>query len=398
MRKYVSFSRAAICASVLTLFVLCAHGAAAEIFAQPVFRVDAGRPTQDKPQSKLWFAHGSWWAWLPVEGGSSVWKRSAEGWQRQTYLDSSLKGFPGQADVWADRDTATAVLVAPDRLAVVQLRWNGPAQRYALATPPSTLRVPPVQPPAEGIETATIARDGRSRWWIAYNWQREMFVRHSIGASTREWSNPIAVSTAKADADDICTIVALPGSVAVVWSDQDHDAVYFREHDDGASPEAWKPIETAASGGRTADDHLHTAVAEDGTLYIATKNSVDAMDQPQLVLRIRDPKGKWRNLPYAPRTKAGEPSRPIVLLGRSSRLLLIHSLYHKDGLEPRRDVIVWQTTARQPVDLTPKAAILLDSDGLLNNVTGSKAAPPEGQPQLVLASDPEGRVFEAQLR
>lgn len=398
MRKCVLSGRALARVSALVLFGLGVQAIAAEMLAKPVFQVDVDRPTEDKPQSKLWFAHGAWWAWLPVQNGSSVWKRSTEGWRRESHLDSALKGLPGKADVWADSDTATAILVAPDRLAVVALRWDAKARRYQLAATPATLSMPPLQPPDEGIETATIARDGRGRWWIAYNWQREMFVRHSIGETTREWSKPIAVSTAKANADDICTIVALPGSVAVVWSDQDHDAVYFRQHDDAAPSEAWKPIETAASGGRTADDHLNTAVAEDGTLYIATKNSVDAMDQPQLVLRIRDPKGTWRNLPYAPRTKAGEPSRPIVLLGGPDRLLLLHSIYRKDGLEPRRDVIVWQSTGRHSLDLTPNAALLLDSGGQLNNVTGTKATLPAGQPWIVLASDVEGRVFEAQLQ
>lgn len=371
---------------------------AAEAYAQPVFQVNVDQPTKDKPQSKLWFAQGAWWAWLPVKGGSGVWKRSAEGWQRQAHLDSALRGLPGQADVLADRETATAVLVAPDRLAVVSLRWDEPARRYELAAAPVSLEMPPVQPPDEGIETATIARDGRGRWWVAYNWQRRMFVRHSIGEAIGAWSKPLAVSESKADADDICAIVALPGSVAVAWSDQAHDAIYFRQHDDGESPEAWKPIETAASGGRTADDHINMAVADDGKLFIATKNSVDALGQPQLVLRIRDPKGKWINLPYAPRTRAGEPSRPIVLLSGANRLLLIHSLYHKDGLDPRRDVIVWQSTARNSINLAPRAAVLLDSDGLLNNVTGAKAAPPAGQPWIVLASDAEGRVFEARVQ
>ncbi len=371
---------------------------AADGAAAPVFQVNADRPTKDKPQSKLWFAHGVWWAWLPVQGGSSVWKRRAEEWRRETHLDSALQGLPGQADVWADRDTATAVLVAPDRLAVVSLRWNAAARRYELAAAPVALATYPPQRPDEGIETATIARDGRGRWWVAYNWQREMFVRHSVEDSVRAWSEPFAVSAAKANADDICAIVALPGSVAVVWSDQDHDAVYFRQHEDGAAPEVWKPIETADSGGRTADDHISMAVAADGTLYIATKNSVDEMDKPQLVLRIRDPKGKWTNLPFAPLTSAGGPSRPIVLLGGANRLLLVYSLYHKDGLKPRVDAIVWQGTTRKVLDLGRKADVLLDSGGQLNNVTSLKGPLPSGQPWIVLASDPEGHIFEGRLR
>ena len=398
MKDSILISRRAACAGPLLLAGFGWKAIAADGKATPVFQVNVGGPTKDKPQSKLWFAQGVWWAWLPVQGGSSVWKRSAEGWRRETHLDSALQGLPGQADVWADRDSATAVLVAPERLAVVSLRWNAAARRYELAAAPSTLVTYPKQAPDEGIETATIARDGRGRWWVAYNWQREMFVRHSVDDSVRAWSEPIAVSAAKANADDICAIVALPGSVAVVWSDQDHDAVYFRQHEDGAAPEAWKPIETADSGGRTADDHISMAVAGHGTLYIATKNSVDAMDKPQFVLRIRDPKGKWTNLPFAPLTSAGGPSRPIVLLGGANRLLLVYSLYHKDGLKPRVDAIVWQGTTRKALDLGQKAAMLLDSGGQLNNATSLKGPLPAGQPWIVLASDPQGRIFEGRLR
>lgn len=397
--KSAAFGKSAACTILVALAIVCPQAVAAETYAQPVLQVDVANPTKDKPQSKLWSAHGAWWAWLPVKGGSSIWKRGSEGWQRQTHLDAVLKGLPGQADVWAERDTATAVLVQPDRLAVVSLQWSKASQRYELAGAPAILPMPPLQGKESGIETATISRDGRGRWWVAYNWQREMYVRHSSGKSTGEWSKPITVSAAKANADDLCTIVALPGSVAVVWSDQDHDAIYFRRHDDGASPNTWNSIETAASGGHTADDHLSTVVAEDGTLYIATKNSVDALGKPQLVLRIRDSKGKWTNIPYATWTNAGWPSRPIVQLEKdSNRLLLIHTLYRKDGLEPRRDVIVWQTSDRQPIDLSPTATLLLDSGARLNDATGAKGPLPAGQPGMILASDSDGRVFEAELR
>lgn len=365
---------------------------------RPVFTVGVPSPTKDKPQSKLWFAHGAWWAWLPVAQGSSVWKRTAEGWERQGHLDAALQGLPGQADVWADADSATAVLVAPDALAVVSLQWRQAAQRYELATPPAMLRTPPLPADEGGIETATIARDGRGRWWVAYNWQRGMFVRHSTDSTIAAWSAPIAVSTAKAADDDLCLIVALPGSIAVVWSDQAADAVYFRQHDDAASPETWKPIEAAASGGKTADDHLNAAVAEDGTLYLATKNSVDALGQRQLVLRIREPNGRWTHLPYAPRSAAGEPSRPIVLLAEGSeRLFLVHSMYGIDGAQPRRDGIAWQAADRRRIDLSATATPLLRAATRLNNVTGTKARLPAGHPWIVLASDEQGNVFEAQL-
>ena len=380
---------------IALLFATVCLAAGAE---RPVFRVDVPYPTKDKPQSKLWFARGTWWAWLPVRGGSGVWRRTDQGWQRQAHLDEALKGLPGQADVWADEDTATAVLVALDRLAVAGLRWDRGSQRYEADTPPATFRTPPLEGKEGGIETATIARDGRGRWWVAYNFRRDMFVRHSMGSVTGEWSEPMKVNMSQAAADDICAIVALPGSVGVMWSDQAQDAVFFRGHDDRAAPGTWGTIETVEKGGKTADDHIHLAVSRDGRLYAATKNSLDSVGKPQQVLRVRDRRGKWTNYPYALRTAEWQPSRPIVLLGGNPEaIFLIHTLYRMDGAVPRVDVIAWQTSNLSRLDVTPAARILLDIGGRPNDVTGSKRHLPPGQVWIVLASDQAGNVYEMRL-
>jgi hypothetical protein len=173
-----------------------------------VLEVDVPAPTKDKPQSKLWFAQGNWWAWLPVSGGSGIWRRTPSGWQRQAALDAALRGLPGQADVWAGATSVRAVLVEPKRLAVATLRWDTQDSRYRLDGEPH------VFDPGAETETATIARDGTGRWWIAYNALRRMWVRASL--SGRDWSGPIEVTRRSASADDICAIVALPGETGVL--------------------------------------------------------------------------------------------------------------------------------------------------------------------------------------
>jgi len=50
---------------------------------QPAFQLDVPNPTADKPQSKLWFARNSWWAWLLCQSGSIIWQRTPNGWQRK---------------------------------------------------------------------------------------------------------------------------------------------------------------------------------------------------------------------------------------------------------------------------------------------------------------------------
>jgi hypothetical protein len=385
-------TRAGVAGAALAI-ALCGLSTAAD---RPVFRVGVPYPTKDKPQSKLWFAHGAWWAWLPAPDGSSVWKRGAPGWERQTHLDRSLAGLPGQADVWADDVEVRAVLASPDRLAVIALLWDAQARRYEVTGAPAAFSTP--EPPGknEGIETATITRDSRRRWWIGYNWRSDMWVRSSPDG--RAWSEPIRVTAAKASEDDLCSVAALPDRVGVLWSDQAHDTVYARWHADRDPPDRWLPAEVVEQGGKNADDHIHAAVTADGALYVATKNSVDTIGKPQLVLRVRDPWGKWSNVPYALRTEKYHPSRPIALLGGDPlRLFLLHSMYRLDHPTPRQSTIAWQSTELPRLNLVPVAAPLLDAVTQLNDVTGCKSRLPAGQPWIVLASDQDGNVYEARL-
>ena len=80
--------------------------------ANPVFQVDYPSPTADKPQSKLWFVDGCWWALLPRASGPSLWQRTDSGWIEHTDVVRTFSGKPGRADVWLSMASVTAVAVA----------------------------------------------------------------------------------------------------------------------------------------------------------------------------------------------------------------------------------------------------------------------------------------------
>jgi hypothetical protein len=390
------------CIAMLTVASSCGwQRAAAEQSSpdKPVFQVDVANPTRDKPQSKLWFAHDSWWAWLPTRQGSGVWRRTTGGWQRQTDLDQSLVGLPRRADVRAEGDNVRAVLVDGRRLAVVALRYSAEHSTYRLIGQPVRFQVGNEEMNGE-IETATIARDGHDRWWIAYPWQRRMWVRSSRDASGCEWTEPIPIGREAAE-DDLCAIVSLPDVVGLVWSDQGREAMYFCPHKNGADSTAWGPIEEIDSGDKTADDHVHCAVGSNGTLYLATKNSVDRVGQAQLVLRVRHPDGRWENLPYAERTATAEPSRPIVLFADNPvRLFLLHTLYGRGTMDRQMNRIVWQSAPIRSLTasvLNTKGRPLIGPVAGINNVTGAKMTYPSREPVVVLASDPQGRIYEGRI-
>lgn len=393
---------------LLMAVVTAAHGAAAT--TQPSFQVDVPYPTTDKPQSKLWFSHDAWWALLPAKSGPTLWQRTFQGWREQASVRDQLRGKPGRADVWFDRDGATAATVAQNTLAVLRLTPAGSSAPNWSASCLAEWRVPSTEP----IETVTIARDGAGRWWIAApvmgtknpgtapakkaGVPRNVLVWTSMDAVTWQQLEPLASGIS---ADDICAITAAPGGVAVIWSDQIRDTVTARHHRDARAPALWEEPEIIAAGGKTADDHLHAALSSNGTLWVATKNSVDKTGMPQLVLRVRTPAGKWQNLSYAPRETGLEPSRPVVIATPDAGTMLLgHTVY--DIRQRDQGRIVFGRVEIEDAGVIQGALPVIAPDPALhsriNDITAPKAAFPPNAPWIVLASDAAGRVFEADLR
>jgi hypothetical protein len=201
--------------------------------------------------------------------------------------------------------------------------------------------------------------------------------------------------------DDICTIAAVPGGVGVIWADQVRDQVVMRRHLNGQPIDHWESPETAEAGNKTADDHLNTALAADSTLWVVTKNSVDKIGQPQLVLRIRSRQGQWTNKPYANLDSVNHPTRPVIIATDDPTVFLAgHTVY--DYTAPFRWHIVFgRVDTRQPSLLVnPRVVIYPDSlyKSQINDITDSKRPLPAGAPWIVLTSDKAGNVYEADLR
>ncbi len=393
--------------------------------APAAFRLDLPYPTETKPQSKLWFARGHWWAWLPVQGGSSVWKRRAEGWQRETALDAWLQQAPGYADVWAQGDEVWATLVGPRSLSFAHLSFDPEAQRYVAREHPV---VWPVAAPAgpepswlarrqsrfrsavrtRAIESATLAREASGRWWIAWDEGDAIWARASRDPEGAEWSAPFAVSAAVGaiGRDDLGAIFPAAGGIGIIWTDQKRDAFFFRLHRDGQPREAWEPVESLArgegggSGAHTANDHVHATTAPDGTAYVVTKTSRYQPGEPLLALHVRSSDGAWSTLPYAPFSRARTPSRPIVVLGSApARAELLHesldpSFWNRHRVER---VAVPLDPLGQPAAAAGEPAALLSATLDLRSPTSCKAPLPESRDWFLLASDRFGNVYEARV-
>lgn len=397
-------------AAVCLLAAAGAVGIGVAATTEPAFGVDCAHPTADKPQSKLWHAAGNWWALLPNARGPSLWRRDASGWSECASVGRVLEGLPGRCDVWPDAAGVTAVGCAGDTIAVLRLRRDTEAPEGWRAERLASWKAPSLAP----VETVTIARDGAGSWWVAAPVTvdgapvspkaggkalrpRRVLVWHSNDART--WTAQPALAEG-IGGDDLCLVCTVAGGVGVAWSDQHRDEVGFRLHRDGRAPADWDPTEIVAAGGRTADDHLHAAQAG-GRLWLATKNSVDTTGLPQLVLRMREADRGWRNFPHGIKTAEATPSRPIITPTHDGRRLLLCQTNY-DGTGAKRDTISGGVILVEAPAAEPSMTLLIaPSPGLkarLNDATGPKHAYPAEGPWLVLASDAQGRVYEADLR
>ncbi|MES2457512.1 MAG: hypothetical protein V4594_18290 [Bacteroidota bacterium] len=379
----------------------CSMQARAQLYPvshTPVFKVDVPNPTMDKPQSKLWYMDGQWWALLPKSSGPSLWQRTAKGWTEDANVTKALSGNPGRVDVCVSGHQVMAVGTGTKYLMVYQLTmdhksWQAEVTGRLLAPNGATGQ----------IETATIVCDGSGVWWVAADFGEKVYVWSS--ADGRKWKAAVELGD-KLNSDDISTLAKLPQGIGLIWSDQNQDAVKFRFHSDQKNNPGgeWTAEEMIDQGNRTADDHLHAALGQDGTLWLATKNSVDQIGKPQLVLRVRKADGKWKNYPFADLDSVKGPSRPVVFtIEGSGRVLVGYTEYNAVNTNLGNIKFALADTAKKGLLSELKTVVLPKLDMpkntfRVNDITGPKSSFPGNGPWIILSSDQLGNIYEVDLR
>ncbi|MGD9637261.1 MAG: DNRLRE domain-containing protein, partial [Pirellulales bacterium] len=193
-------------------------------------------------------------------------------------------------------------------------------------------------------------------------------VRYADAASQySSWSGPITVATG-IKSDDIGTLIAMTnGQLGVFWSNQNSERFGFRYHVDGANPNAWSNDELPASqsaqskGAGLADDHMHLAVASDGTIYAAVKTSYDSSGYPKIALLVRRPSGNWDNL-YQVDTSG---TRPIVMINETAGKLIIAYTSSENG-----GYIYYKESPLGTISFGARQTLI---SGTVNNVSSVKA-------------------------
>ncbi|WP_339709360.1 hypothetical protein [uncultured Kriegella sp.] len=360
-----------------------------EIYLDPIFKVNYGDATADKPQSKSWTTnHGQWLVVGDVDGPKLL-KKDTFGWTSQSTVNRAWHGLPSKADVWSRGDEAHIVLVGECVLSVVQIAHSEHSGQYEHQ---SQVHLP-IPPNCHAMETATITQDLKNQYWVCADLNEKIMVWHS--SNGRDWSEPFTLAD-NINKDDISLIVRLKNQVSVFWSNQNTESINERIHYDGDAPNEWSSVVVVQQGDNNADDHLNATMFKNGEMAMVTKNSVDEIDQPQFVFRVRDVQGKWTNIPYENLTRERSPSRPIINHVESGKIYEVHSVRNR---ESNRYFISVNEIIKKKGGWEFKERIQLKTriNGKNGDATSSKASFLPDETKLIFFSDDLGNIYSFDL-
>jgi hypothetical protein len=342
--------------------------------------------TGQKPESKLWFHDGSWWAAMlspDANGAHTIYRLEGETW-----VDTGI--------VIDQRTTSREdVLDKGNKLYIVSRAEDGTQnqlRRFSYSS--GTYRLDsgfPVNVPGTGAETTTIARDSQGTLWLSYEAGGDIFVAHSRASQT-SWSAPFVVPVAGATGvkdDDISAVIAFADSsgkaIGVFWSNQNQQTDYFAVHRDGTADDAWS-VETALSGTLEADDHINLKT-QGRRVFAAVKTSKTDAAAPLIRLLVRSASGSWSKHPVALVREAN--TRPITMVEIDPTANQIYVFFSIGGAVSPNGIGYKKSPLKKigfPNDATTfiqgaNGEEINDATSMKNNATSSSGI-------IVLASDP----------
>jgi len=378
-------------------------------------------PTSDKPQSKLWWNAGSWWA--------DMWK-TGSGWHiyrldrsTETWVDTGvLNDTRGStlADVLWDGThlyIASHVVTVSSDTAPVPSASGKPAKlyRYSFAGGSYTLDSGfPTQIANNSSESMTIDEDSTGVIWATWTqvagsasagWTNTVYVNASAPGGT-SWPTPFVIpaSDPHPGPDDISAVVAYGhNKIGVMWSDQISNTVFWATRTDGTSATAassWHD-QPALKGRGLADDHLNLKSLQgdtSGRVFAAVKTGLDdtSADKtlPQLLLLTFKP-GTGAFTQSTISTIGDCVTRPQVLLDGQ------HNIVHVFQTAPASTVSgcafsgvagsIYEKTASMdnPVFASGRGTPIIEDSAShnLNNVTTTKGDVNSATGLVVLASN-----------
>lgn len=364
-------------------------------------------PTGEKPQSKLWFNDGRWWAsmfnntagnyriyWLNVATQTWVDTGTVLDTRTQTKADCLWDGQHLYVASGGGTDQNGTGTSFPHPGWLYRYSYNSSTKTYTKDFGPVVIR-------NGGAETLVLDKDSAGVLWITYTQNSKVYVNHSR-SSDSDW-NPSAafvVPTSQSSwtslmPDDISTVVAFDNKIGVLWSNaninqfsnSDDTAFYFAYHIDGQPDTSWTSalIYRQAAG---ADDHINIKSLQSdpaGNLYAMAKTSFNTPGAPQLVLFVaRKQSGVYTWGTYTHSIREEGQTRPMLLIDTSHRTLYVFTSDEGGGS------VYYKTTSMDNPQFTlgsNTSRTFISKPGyVINNVTGTKQSVSIASGIVVLAS------------
>jgi PKD repeat protein len=374
--------------------------------------------TGEKPESKLWWNDGFWWASM-FDAGSQTHHifrldRASQSWvDTGRQLDNRPKS---RSDVLWD---GTHLYVASHVVAssASGATSGNPARLYRFSYDPATRGYSldsgfPVQINNYSTETLTIDKDSTGVLWATWAQGSSVYVNSTTGGDA-VWGTPFVMPTSGAtglDPDDISAVAAFGGNqVGVMWSNQVASAMYFAVHTDGQAPGVWAASRTAVQGPNSADDHINLKQLQGdpaGRVFAAVKTSLDdagaSASAPQILVLARDRStGDWSSSPFGRISDCH--TRPVLMLDSEHQVLHLFATAPDSGcpFSGSAGTIFEKTSPMNNISfpLGRGTPVIRDAASPnLNNVTSSKQNVTSATGLVVLASnDTTKRYWHADI-
>jgi trimeric autotransporter adhesin len=396
-----AFGRALLLAALLVVlgfaFAPAAAAQTGDVGYQGPSSTGAGSaPSGSKPESKLWWNDGFWWASMWDTGSADFHIfRLDQGTQNWTDTGVALDDRPStRADVLWD--------AAAGKLYVASHRWSEspasgyPSRLYRYSYKASTDTYTrdagfPVTINNFRTETLVIDKDSTGQLWATWVQGGKVWVNASVcnpACNDASWGTAFSINPANVASDDISSLIAFGGNrIGVMWSNQATSTDYFAVHSDAAADNVWT-VENALQGSGLADDHINLKADSSGRVYAAVKTSKSGSADPLNMLLVRSTGGSWSSHVFG--LKRDQHTRPIVLLDEANGLVRMFATAPESG------GTIYQKTS--PISSISFAgglgtAIVKDADNEVNNVTSTKQNLDASTNLVVLAHSGAGRYF-----
>ena len=344
----------------LVLFPATAGAAPGDVgFEGPVYGTGPSSiPTGSKPESKLWFNDGFWWAvmfkTIGASGDYNIFKLDPA---TQTWSDTGVL-LDGRINSRADAlwDEASGKLYVASHLFDETPAFEPAPQPdnsmklFRFSYDPSTDAYSldagfPKEIDNQKSETLVIDKDSTGRLWATWTQQDplsdplapvfQVFVKKTTGAcaapgasaSACNWSSPIdlpGTSDTGLTIDDISSAIAFGGSkIGVMWSNQTTGVMSFAVHNDGAADASWA-VETAFNGDpNNADDHINLKSDASGRVFASVKTKFTSASAAGIALLVRGAGGGWS--PHTVTSANLGHTRPIVVLDETNDVVHVYA-------------------------------------------------------------------------